>query len=295
MARVSLWKCTGIIEPLNAVWRPSRSSTSARTATSPLHLHCDTLQLFMSTTRRGHVGLFKFLACSLFAIASCCVGDRSRVSPLLAVWAVGTGLRWYFDDHQLALDNVIFGIADFYAEREGLKRVVTQRWDASSLSIVARLIVPLAVPLIAIGLFVRWHTPGKDIESRILPECCTEWALPYPKARIFPCQTKHARMFPKRHSFEYSYLQCGFPIVPAGVTSDGTEIGLGKDISLGSWWLRVRAEDYLERGNGALGFYGKLQIYLRAQVMDPSGPCNLLCVTDDGSIRKTASGRTLIL
>ncbi|KAF1848946.1 uncharacterized protein K460DRAFT_304585 [Cucurbitaria berberidis CBS 394.84] len=77
-------------------------------------------------------------------------------------------------------------------------------------------------------------------------------------------------MFPKRHAFKYSYLQCGFPIVPTSTTADGTDVSDGRDQELGSWWLRVRANDYLERGNGALGFYGKLKLYLREQQVKDS-------------------------
>ncbi|KAL1792873.1 hypothetical protein ACET3X_009380 [Alternaria dauci] len=91
-----------------------------------------------------------------------------------------------------------------------------------------------------------------------------------PKPKIFPCKTTHARIFPKRHGFAYSYLQCGFPIVPSGMKNSGIESPGGKDQTLGSWWLRVRAEDYLERGDGASGFYGKLRTYLRAQHVEDS-------------------------
>ncbi|KAJ4372972.1 hypothetical protein N0V83_003263 [Neocucurbitaria cava] len=77
-------------------------------------------------------------------------------------------------------------------------------------------------------------------------------------------------MFPKRHTFGYSYLQCGYPIVPVRTTAGGTDISNGLDRELGSWWLRVRADDYLERGNGSLGFYGKLKMYLRDQHVQDS-------------------------
>ncbi|UPX20063.1 uncharacterized protein EKO05_0010309 [Ascochyta rabiei] len=72
-------------------------------------------------------------------------------------------------------------------------------------------------------------------------------------------------MFPKRHAFEYSYLQCGFPVIPGGVNADGRDVATGTDQELGSWWLRVRAADYLTRGNRKLGFYGKLQTFMRDQ------------------------------
>ncbi|KAF1939482.1 hypothetical protein EJ02DRAFT_352156 [Clathrospora elynae] len=72
-------------------------------------------------------------------------------------------------------------------------------------------------------------------------------------------------MFPKRHTFAYSYLQCGYPIVPSGIKYSGFEFSSGEDQVLGKWWLRVRAEDYLERGNGERGFYWKLKSYLKEQ------------------------------
>ncbi|KAF2832612.1 hypothetical protein CC86DRAFT_341260 [Ophiobolus disseminans] len=50
--------------------------------------------------------------------------------------------------------------------------------------------------------------------------------------------------------------------------ADGTEVGLGEDRLLGCWWMRIKAEDYLERGNDALGFYGKLKKYLQSQNVD---------------------------
>ncbi|KAF3041303.1 hypothetical protein E8E12_004590 [Didymella heteroderae] len=75
-------------------------------------------------------------------------------------------------------------------------------------------------------------------------------------------------MFPKRHAFEYSYLQCGFPIIPGGVDADGHDVATGTDQELGSWWLRIRAVDYLMRGNGKAGFYGKLQTFMRQHNVD---------------------------
>ena len=223
----------------------------------------------MSTIPTGHEGLLRPLLCPLIASALCCVLDGWRISPLSAVWAAGAGVRWYFGDHQLATDSAIFGIINAYSARAGLKSIVVQTWENSDDFFVVGswyLISRLALPLVAIGLLARWQRSLQDTTSQLLPNGFTEWTLPHPKPRIFPCSTKHARMFPKRHSFEYSYLQCGFPIIPTAVSSEGTEVGLGEDSFLGKWWLRVKAEDYLERGSGTLGFYGKLRLYLRAQV-----------------------------
>ncbi|KAH7383870.1 hypothetical protein BKA66DRAFT_417271 [Pyrenochaeta sp. MPI-SDFR-AT-0127] len=72
-------------------------------------------------------------------------------------------------------------------------------------------------------------------------------------------------MFPKRHGFGYSYLQCGYPIIPSATRTTVTDAPVARDRELGSWWLRVKASDYLERGNGTVGFYNKLRLYLRGQ------------------------------
>jgi len=228
------------------------------------HLH-----LPMWTTLRGHVGLFYPLFCSFVALASCVVVDGWQTSPLLAIWAAGAGMRWYSGDGQAATDCVFFGSLNAYLARKEFKSIAWRDWEELDKSVAVGswfLFSRIAIPLVLIGLFYRWQTYRKEATSKQLPEGVSEWTMQHPKARIFPCQTKHARMFPKRHAFEYSYLQCGFPIIPAGVMTNGTEVGLGADCVLGNWWLRIKAEDYLERGHGACGFYGKLKMYLQNQV-----------------------------
>lgn len=123
----------------------------------------------------------------------------------------------------------------------------------------------VTIALASIGL-PAWRTHGKTASSSELPPAARKWTLKYPKARIFPCRTAHARIFPKKHTFSYSYLQCGFPIVPDTTTAGGIDVSSGNDCELGSWWLRVKADDYLDRGNGKLGFYEKLKMYLRKHV-----------------------------
>ena len=119
---------------------------------------------------------------------------------------------------------------------------------------------------LAILGFPFWHAHGKSKTSVEIPPNALKWTTKYPKSKIFPCQTTHVRMFPKKHAFRYSYLQCGYPIVPDATTVGGIDFSVGRDRYLGSWWLRARADDHLDRGNGHLGFYGKLKMYLREQV-----------------------------
>ncbi|KAJ8116564.1 hypothetical protein OPT61_g2034 [Boeremia exigua] len=184
----------------------------------------------------------------------------------VATWALGAGVRSSFGDRQLKTDCWIFGVMAAWMARRELAVFLQKSWDASAATVGSPIVV---LALVAIPLSIlRLRSRREDTKADDLPKRANEWTLQYPKTLIFPCETKHARMFPKRHAFQYSYLQCGFPIIPGGVTSDGSDIATGTDQELGSWWLRVRANDYLSRGNGSVGFYGKLQSFMREQNVD---------------------------
>jgi DUF1365 family protein len=185
----------------------------------------------------------------------------------LATWALGAGARRYFGDRQLQTDCCTFALIAAWFTREELAVFLRQEWTAPAVSMgsSAVALALITVPLAVLGLRRSSRDDSKEYKS---PKDLSEWTIPFPKARIFPCETKHARMFPKRHAFNYSYLQCGFPIIPGGVAPDGRDVATGVDQELGSWWLRVRASDYLTRGNGQAGFYGKLQAFMRDHKVD---------------------------
>lgn len=89
------------------------------------------------------------------------------------------------------------------------------------------------------------------------------------QAMLFPCKTTHTRTFPKKHSFDYSYLVVGIPVGWEGisgglVSSSSTKSSWFSQSTKG--WFHVDPADYLERGNGHLGLRGKLDAYLRSQV-----------------------------
>lgn len=188
---------------------------------------------------------------------------------LLATWALGAGVRKSFGDRQVTTDCWIFGAIAAWLTREQSISLLRKSWAASEATVWS-LVVVLAlvtVPLAIQGFRLRRES-SNNTNVGDSPQGLSKWTLQHPKAKIFPCETKHARMFPRRHAFEYSYLQCGFPIIPGGVTSDGRDVATGTDQQLGSWWLRVKAADYLTRGDGRLGFYNKLQTFLRDQNVD---------------------------
>lgn len=93
---------------------------------------------------------------------------------------------------------------------------------------------------------------------------------------IFPCRTTHTRLFPKKHSFSYSYLYVGIPVGWQGsvntVLSADTEASscanndqFGHPLRETKAWLRVEAADHLNRGDAHLGLQGKLHEYLISQ------------------------------
>ncbi|KAI2463479.1 hypothetical protein F4781DRAFT_123942 [Annulohypoxylon bovei var. microspora] len=85
---------------------------------------------------------------------------------------------------------------------------------------------------------------------------------------LFPCKTTHTRFFPKKHSFDYSYLLVGVPVGWSGAA--GGMISNDENGTGAKGWYKVDAADYLERGDGHLGLRGKLDAYLKSQDVDTS-------------------------
>jgi hypothetical protein len=95
------------------------------------------------------------------------------------------------------------------------------------------------------------------------------------KPLFIPCITTHTRLFPKKHSFRYSYLTVGVPVDwnghAGGMISSGTqnENYVSSMLSLlhrSKAWFDVDPGDYLWRGQGELGLRGKLDAYLTDEV-----------------------------
>ncbi|MCJ1265726.1 hypothetical protein MMC22_005606 [Lobaria immixta] len=96
-------------------------------------------------------------------------------------------------------------------------------------------------------------------------------------------------MFPKKHSFSYSYLFVGIPIGWHGsvrsllsadledcfTATEKTKASLKQQHS----WFNVEAADYLERGRHGLGLKGKLDLYLKSQNEDPEDYAHAYLIT----------------
>ena len=90
------------------------------------------------------------------------------------------------------------------------------------------------------------------------------------KPLLFPCRTTHTRLFPKRHSFSYSYLFVGIPVGWRGsigsLLSADMKTLSGDDVKWWDTWFSVEAADHLERGDCVHGLREKFDSYLKKQV-----------------------------
>ncbi|KAF2020194.1 hypothetical protein BU24DRAFT_135171 [Aaosphaeria arxii CBS 175.79] len=214
----------------------------------------------VSHSRRGNS---ISLALCFLAVLPLAAEVQRAAWPLLLLWVGAGGVRWWYGDETLRADCVVFGGIALISAREGLwnwtstlsDSVLGIVWDGAVIR-RASTIVLIVLGFVSTSyknVFKRKEErPGSDSNT-------TDSSIKHPKALIFPCRTTHARIFPKRHAFKYSYLLYGIPIIPPWAAANGQGIVDGKDRKKGNWWLQVRAEDYLERGYGELGFYGKLK------------------------------------
>lgn len=82
--------------------------------------------------------------------------------------------------------------------------------------------------------------------------------------RIFPCRATHTRLFPKSHSFSYSYLYAGVPVGWVGamntLLSTHTSNLTSQDVNgnFHKTWFSVNGGDYLERTSLKLTLLQKL-------------------------------------
>lgn len=196
---------------------------------------------------------------------SCAVLFTSHSWPGWAVWAVVGGVRIGHRDRKVLWDSALLGALYAWGKKDSLVRDGVQLWVTTRLSRN----VLVGIVALATSAYLYYQQSKDDMCDPLTdekPEENRAWTLAHPQPLIFPCQTTHTRIFPKKHAFGYSYLLYGHPVIPSGVATDGRDISNGRDRSLGSWWLCVRAKDYLKRGQSSLGFYDKLQSFLREQV-----------------------------
>lgn len=77
---------------------------------------------------------------------------------------------------------------------------------------------------------------------------------------LMPSRTTHSRIFPRKHSFSYSYLFVGIPVGLSGRLSNALSVD-----SQDPAWFDIRSADYLDRGRAQLMLGEKLKRYLHTQ------------------------------
>jgi hypothetical protein len=84
-----------------------------------------------------------------------------------------------------------------------------------------------------------------------------------PHPLVLRSRTTHTRLFPKKHSFSYPYLQVSIPV---GFENHrcGNLVSVGNVKRKG--WFHVQASDYLDRKSNETTFKGKLTEYLASRV-----------------------------
>ncbi|ORY08338.1 hypothetical protein BCR34DRAFT_589999 [Clohesyomyces aquaticus] len=223
----------------------------------------------MTTTRLSRYGL---LACFFLPFLPGVIGLGWLSLPFLGLWAALGGVRYFLKDHKILQDCVIFGVISVQLLRKKLYEHVLVLWKELGRDVhfnskertllLASVIAFATIYAVSALRCCNSSKPDKTInESDITRD---QVALPsWLKPLLFPCKTTHARTFPKRHAFAYSYLLYGIPVIPSSAKLNNPEISSRTDKVQGKWWLHVRAEDYLGRGHRELGFFEKLKMTLR--------------------------------
>ena len=134
-----------------------------------------------------------------------------------------------------------------------------------SLDPVSRSIVSSQVFTVCIGLAfylfsVLYNSKDRKQHTRELPNVVS----PIDKPLIIPGRISHTRLYPKHHSFSYSYLMVGIPI--HSPNRGNWLLSVDERLWWKRGWLRVEAGDHLGRGGNKEGIYHRLQSYLESQV-----------------------------
>ncbi|KAI9831698.1 MAG: hypothetical protein M1819_004764 [Sarea resinae] len=135
-------------------------------------------------------------------------------------------------------------------------------WHCFYLPYQTQIAVTLGAPVAVYSLWTAYH----GISSlRDAPPSSVE-EIPLGRPLLFPSQTTHVRLFPRKHSFAYSYFVAGIPIGWQGCIRSVLSAG---DVRKRAWF-HVNAADYLGRETSVRSLEGKLHAYLESQGVDPS-------------------------
>lgn len=115
------------------------------------------------------------------------------------------------------------------------------------------------IALLIILLFALAGAPKKDGVVQDEATCPEEH--PFDSPLFFPSRTTHTRMFPKKHSFAYSYLTVSIPVGFRGKVGKLLSVDTKRDRG----WFHVQSSDYLERNGSLADLKSKLHHYLEKE------------------------------
>ena len=167
-------------------------------------------------------------------------------------------LRIYFDGEVAWSDIRWIAAFGLWTNQHLCKELVFRAVDLISSAYAAVIVLPSILALYFIHSLYNRKT---DFSERKEP-----FRSDFLKPLIFPCRTTHARLFPKKHSFSYSYLLVGIPIGWRGAIGSFLSADEACTSERQRSWFSVNAEDYLQRGRDSNGLKGKLQSFLNSQV-----------------------------
>lgn len=191
-------------------------------------------------------------------------------------------IAWRRDPSIIGDVAVLFALEGAIGGRRLLERIIDEKdfnvnWHDSLKRVAQTLMTGRGILTLATGIF--WLFVWRTISSRSGfhgPTTSTLTSDPFEgplKPLLFPCRMTHTRMFPKKHSFGYSYLLVGVPVGFRGTMGSLVSVDSqllprhiqGKGQAKSSAWFEVRGGDYLGRGGEDMDLRGKLSQYLRSE------------------------------
>jgi DUF1365 family protein len=181
-------------------------------------------------------------------------------------------LRGYFGDNNVIQDLTLFltlhSVYSFctgswtFVAPGAFRDSIALKLDADALQTYSRLGTMLGICSILAGIgVVRGQQLSSQDETRslhLVEQKIDESILP---PLLIRSRTTHTRMFPKKHSFSYSYLFVGIPIgIKGRVGGNVLSVDAAKPA-----WFDVRSADYLDRSSTQNSLGEKLKRYLRSQ------------------------------
>lgn len=190
------------------------------------------------------------------------ITEDSPLAPVLLIWDYAERLTEAFGVQYVALwvavHTLLFGVRRDLV----IPSVLFSCWNYALMKQLVLLALSWKGALILLVAALATSLAKARLNFVLAGEPGASWSGPA-KPYFIPCRTTHARFFPKKHSFSYSYLLVGVPVGCRANVNGMLSMDFGNG---GSAWYDVDPADYLQRGSGHLGFRGKLDSYLVSQV-----------------------------